>query len=759
MTLTSQISWCDELCLTNNARRNHGIVVGFRVQPLDAAKLFDGSLLDKNSLNLTQDGKVAITFNEPVLVTKVVVLHYNDQQRSYNAAKDATIALLDGDGNVKETQTVALDGDPQVRIGTDDHLVWAGRSQAQFSGKHQIITAVSMDIRKKPDAHQACIREVEIWGLPVRMTKMPWRPIDAKVSVNTYSSLRVEWSDLPKETAYIRIRFRQKGTQQRHSACFTKSPGIILGLTPGVTYEVCADARVMSSGKSDAKSPIVSIKLPEPLEVRDVGDVFGMNFYPGGGGAHQQREDETGMTVRICRLMQEAGVKHVRWWQQSPGGAELFAEHGMSLLPSAGTKVDDIKRMVEEDGIWLYEVGSEPDFQNIFAEEYVAALQKARSVAKQVSGRICLIGPGLGGELEGPGSDYVDACYRAGMKGLLDALDIHSYCKVMTPTPPGGHLGGPEGVLNSFKRARQVLVRYGESNLAITAGEMGYPTHEGWWHVPAVSVERQAEWVVRSHLLLIASGVRRIWWYAFQDEGTDRKNPEHNFGIVDWYGNPKPAYFAYEAMVHLLGETRCDGLQTEAKPPVYAVRFRKGKEFITAIWDSGGESEVVLGGEVKAALDMFGKLVDVPKSKGGKVRLTVREKVTYLRSLRPLQIISQRRLHPPIEPQVQMSLKPSTIVFKASETKSWTCHLSGEFDVPVEVRLTMASPWGGGIEPKVIILPPKGKTDIVMTLTAPTDAKKQIKPWDIQCQYRPSGTTQEWRTFRRAIFFQVHGEK
>ncbi|MCS7192624.1 MAG: fibronectin type III domain-containing protein [Armatimonadetes bacterium] len=758
LTLITEISWSDELCITNNIRRNQGFPVDFHVQPNDASKLFDGSLLDSNSFNMVKDGRIVIAFKEPMLVTRVVVLYYNDEPRTYNAARDATISLLDGSGKVVEQQKVLLDGDPQVRIGTDHHLVWAGRSQAKFSGKRPIMT-VFLDIRKKPDAHQACLREVEIWGLPVSFLKeKTFKPIDAKVSVNTYSSLRLDWKNQPEGTVYIRTQLRQKGEQKWHSICFTKSPGIIMGLTPGAIYEVCVDAALTKAvnDKPNSKPFITKIRLPKPLEVQTVGDVFGMNFFPGGGGARQPREDETRMTMRMCQLMKEAGVKHVRWWLNSPGGAELFTEYGISLLPYASASVEDFRRMTEEGGVWVYSVGGEPDFNNIFAEDYVSDLKKVRLVANRVSKKIYLIGPCIGGELEGPGSDYLDACYLAGMKGLLDAIAIHPYCKLVTPTPLGGQLGGPEGVLNSLKRALQVMERNGEGKIPIVVTEMGYPTHEGWWHVPAVNFDRQAEWIVRAHLLMIAKGVRRIWWYAFQDEGTDRKNPEHNFGIVDWYGQPKPAYFAYKAMVKLLADTTCDGLLKNLKPPVYAVQFRKGRKFLTAIWDSGGESEIVLiDSVILDAFDLFGDPITVPKGKAGKLKLTVTEKVTYLLSSRPLRIISQNRLKPPIEPQVQMSLKPTTIVFLPGETKTWTCTLVSEFDVPVQVRLSMSAPWGEEIKPIELTLKPKEKESILMSLTAPLNATKQIKSWDIQCEYRPLGTSQEWRTFRRAIFFQV----
>jgi len=460
----------------------------------------------------------------------------------------------------------------------------------------------------------------------------------------SYSSLRVEWAKTAPDVIYTRVQLRKQGETAWRSACFTQSPGLVLGLEPDATYEVLVDARA------------------------------------------------TG-----------------------------------------------------------------PDYGGVFAEDYVAGLRKMRAAADAASPKIALVGPTFGGELEGPGSGYLEACYRAGMRGLLQALDLHPYVKYATPTPPGGHPGGPEGVLHSLERAREVLARNGEAELPITVSECGHPTSEGEWFMPPVTYAQQAQRIVRTHLLLIGAGVRRIWFYAFQDEGTDRRNPEHNFGLVDWHGKPKPAYHAYKAMVALLGRTKCEGLQPDAKPPVYAVRFRDGNSFLTALWDSGGESEVLVSakGGATATFDLFGKPVSLPGTNAGRQRFVATESALYLRSAAPLRLVSQRRLSPPVEPQVQMELHPSTVSFAPGATRSWECRVQSEFDVPVEVRLSCSAPWGGQAQCAALTLPPHGSDIANLILTAPADAKRQLVSGDAKCAYRPRGDAGEWRVLRRAVFFEV----
>jgi hypothetical protein len=743
----------DELALTGNVRRGQAATVAFHFTPEAASVLFDGSIDDRESLGMPQDGTVRVTFDEPVLVTRVAVSDYNDPKRSYNAAQDATVRLWDGERTVGQAVALDLSGDAELRLGTDSHIVWSGRAEVALPGDAPA-TAVSIDVRKKTGAFQSLIREVEIWGIPASWATMGWAPVKATVAENTPSSLKVTWDALPADAKYVRLRYRRQGEKDWSAACFATSPGLILGLTAGATYEVIVEARTSKGDVVATRQPVRSIKLCGALEVRTVADVLGMNFYPGGGGAHQAREDEAGMTLRMCQLMNEAGVRNARWWVMCPGGEELFAEHGIALLPCVTPEVtpEMMTRASREWGVALACTGNESDFGQVFPAEYVAGLRKMRAATDAAGRKILLLGPTFGGELVGPGSDYLDGCYRAGMKGMLDALDLHPYVKYATPTPPGAQVGGPEGVLIDLAQAREDLRRNGEPNLPITVSEAGHPTGEARSQMPCVSYDEQARRVVRSHLLMVAAGVRRLWWYAFQDEGTDQTNIEHCFGIVDWYGKPKPAYDAYKAMVGMVGATVCEGLQSDAKPPVYAVRFRDGKSFLTALWDSGGESEVHVAGVVQSGADLFGKPIDIP---AGQLRTT--ESVIYLRSAKPLSIVSARRIAPPVEPQVQMKLTPTTVAYKPGEPFSFTCRVWSEFDAPVDVELICNGHWGLPAAQASFVLPAKGTHEATLGFTPPPDAKERILSWDVQCRYRRSGTDGDWTTFTRADFFVLGG--
>jgi hypothetical protein len=41
--------------------------------------------------------------------------------------------------------------------------------------------------------------------------------------------------------------------------------------------------------------------------------------------------------------------------------------------------------------------------------------------------------------------------------------------------------------------------------------------------------------------------VAGVWWYCLRDQGTDRTNKEHHFGVMDAAMKPKPAAYALQA--------------------------------------------------------------------------------------------------------------------------------------------------------------------------------------------------------------------
>lgn len=79
---------------------------------------------------------------------------------------------------------------------------------------------------------------------------------------------------------------------------------------------------------------------------------------------------------------------------------------------------------------------------------------------------------------------------------------------------------------------------------------------------PVTGLSRLAEvgYLVKVHVLGFQLGADKVFWYNYQDGGSDRTYPEHHFGTRDFWGFPKPAYAAYAELVRLIDGREPAGL-------------------------------------------------------------------------------------------------------------------------------------------------------------------------------------------------------
>jgi hypothetical protein len=329
---------------------------------------------------------------------RFVVVCYNDPERSYNAAGRAQATLCRAGDNVEQSEWVSLDADALLLAGTDDQIVWGSQSEGALAGRAPGDELV-LRVEKRPGAYQSLVREVQVWGIPERLAvraQMPGRGIACTVAGNTYSSLRATWDDATPEGGYARVRYRPVGSEDWETACFSQSPGLVLGLRPATEYEVATElvGTLLTGDRPEAAPKTQRLGLPGPLEIRTMADSFGMNFYPGGGGAHQAHVDETAVTQRMIHMLAAAGVRHVRWWAYSPGGAQMFAEAGLAQFPSANFATpEQYAQFVRDTGAWLVATANEPDFNNVLAGDFVKQHLAGHAAARAYDSSLLVAGP------------------------------------------------------------------------------------------------------------------------------------------------------------------------------------------------------------------------------------------------------------------------------------------------------------------------------------------------------------------------------
>ncbi len=181
--------------------------------------------------------------------------------------------------------------------------------------------------------------------------------------------------------------------------------------------------------------------------------------------------------------------------------------------------------------------------------DYVRLLEETYGTLKKRFPQVTVLGGATGGI--GAEDGYMPKAIQAGMLQWLDGLSIHPYFygadgeKRLPETAIATRLGQ----LHDWLQADPV-----HENVPLYVTELGWPTY-GEPH--GVSYEEQACFMVRSILLFACDPqVKGIWLYEFRDGGTDPKNREHHFGVIEVDGTPKPAFYALRSLVPLLRDAR-----------------------------------------------------------------------------------------------------------------------------------------------------------------------------------------------------------
>ncbi|MBR4835167.1 MAG: beta-galactosidase [Thermoguttaceae bacterium] len=137
------------------------------------------------------------------------------------------------------------------------------------------------------------------------------------------------------------------------------------------------------------------------------------------------------------------------------------------------------------------------------------------------------------------------------------------------------------------------------------------------------TVENQAVYLPQALLAAFAFGVERYFWYEFHAPQRDDVDKEHHFGIVGQELDPKPGYFAYQALTKArpAGSTG-DRLDATRETRIASWTRPDGKRG-WAIWSSKAErpTTVKLDGKVDAAFDYLGNEIAKPTN-GAEIRLS-----------------------------------------------------------------------------------------------------------------------------------------
>lgn len=193
-------------------------------------------------------------------------------------------------------------------------------------------------------------------------------------------------------------------------------------------------------------------------------------------------------------------------------------------------------------------------------------------------------------------------------KGALEYIDVfcgHFY-GIAQSGPPEVKYGG-EGADAILGSLRQAFREHGRPEVEIWNTEEGVyvpswytkeimpKSREPWHRVP--SVHRQARDMVRSHLIELGNGIRRVFWFyeLYSEQCAASRwiiRPEGMDGN-EYDGAPRPALIAYSVMTEKLEGAEPLGREVKLGEKTHCFVFAKGKGSVAAVWYWGEEGKEI----------------------------------------------------------------------------------------------------------------------------------------------------------------------
>lgn len=222
---------------------------------------------------------------------------------------------------------------------------------------------------------------------------------------------------------------------------------------------------------------------------------------------------------------------------------------------------------------------------------YTKMLMAAYPAIKSVNPSATVISCGGGGVGGGPGGDCPAAVIHNGGQAFEDAYSVHPYMAPFDPdkgypvnNSPIGKSVSVQTVANHLHGFAKYHTRPDNAPLPMWVTEIG-------WYSSPVSYPNgeimQGAYAVRTFVNARRFGLaQKVFWYDFQDDGTDSGNKEANFGMIRKDFSPKPAYIAVAVMHNELRDATFQSAPVD-QPDMKVLSFRGAQGQVFVGWTVG----------------------------------------------------------------------------------------------------------------------------------------------------------------------------
>jgi polysaccharide biosynthesis protein PslG len=214
-----------------------------------------------------------------------------------------------------------------------------------------------------------------------------------------------------------------------------------------------------------------------------------------------------------------------------------------------------------KDPIEAYELWNEPYYDNGNSGDYnpgrYARLVKAAAGAGRAadpSAKFLLAAENQSAYVNGTWVWWIDALYAAvpDLNSYFDGVAVHPYgtdlVNVTYPTPGQAYTGYDQ--IRRVESIHQEFASHGAAGKLLWLTEIGWPTCTNGGSVRCATPSGQAnnlQTVFTDARTIWKSFVRAVFVYGFQDNNPNTADPENDYGLVDYNGNPKPALAVFRA--------------------------------------------------------------------------------------------------------------------------------------------------------------------------------------------------------------------
>lgn len=236
-----------------------------------------------------------------------------------------------------------------------------------------------------------------------------------------------------------------------------------------------------------------------------------------------------------------------------------------------------------------------------YPELYARILIPTYKLIKEIDPSITVIG----GVVAGGEEEWTEGLFKC--PGVMDAMDAFSFHEYSD--------NDIKDIIKQTETVRELLDKYGKPDMPLWLTETSWPTHIGR---NSFSEEESAGNLVSLYTWAMANpGVLdQIFWYDLHNDGVERENMEHNFGLLhnwdlDKNNVPmaaKPSYVALSAMNTILIDAECVGLYDLGQKGITAYHFKKdGKDMLVAWADDKALNMIANVGDNNIIVtDMYG---------------------------------------------------------------------------------------------------------------------------------------------------------